>query len=38
MQDRTQEIHDTVRKTEVEVDDGRTGHVVERYIKPVNKI
>ncbi len=26
-QDRTQEIHDTVRKTEVEVDDGRTGHV-----------
>ena len=24
-QDRTQEIHDTVRRTEVEVDDGRTG-------------
>ena len=38
MQDRTQEIHDTVRKTEVEVDDGRTGHVVERDIKPANKI
>ncbi len=38
MQDRTQEIHDTVRKTEVEVDDGRTGHVVERGIKPANKI
>ncbi len=26
-QDRTQEIKDSVRRTEVEVDDGRTGHV-----------
>ena len=27
MQDRAQEIHDTVRRTEVEIEDGRTGHV-----------
>ena len=29
-QDRTQEVHDTLRKTEVEVQDERTGHVVGR--------
>ena len=34
-QDRTQEIHDTVRRTEVEIDDGRTGHVAGRTGAPV---
>ena len=38
VQDRTQEIHDTVRKTEVEVEDDRTGVLGERDVKPVNKI
>ena len=37
-EDRTQEIHDSVRRTEVEVEDGRIGHVVEQDVKPVNKI
>ena len=37
-QERTQEIHDTVRKTEVEVEDERSGVLGERGVKPVNKI
>ncbi len=34
-QERTQEIHDSVRRTEVEVDDGRTGHAASRVVTDV---
>ncbi len=36
-QDRTQEVHDSVRRTEVEVDDGRTGHAASRTVEGVEK-
>ena len=35
VQDRAQEVHDTVRRTEVEIDDGRTGQVAGRTGAPV---